>query len=284
VLTTTAAALTGAPSDVSQPADTGSVAGDALASAAPVGDTSEPVLTTTAASLTGAPSDVSQPADTGSVAGDTLASAAPDTSEPVLTTTAAALIDAPSDVSQLANTGSVAGDALASAAPVPDATEPVLTSAGDSLSNPATEPVEPAVPDAGSAQTPGSSHTLLALATTADAPIGSSGSATTAPENVVTDTSNAAATSAVASDVIALNDAPPPPADSLFNGTQYTDYGVMLSSDIAPSQTAVSQADAASAHDVSAPMAADVQKPAPPPPDIVDNTPIDHVGTHDAIL
>lgn len=92
------------------------------------------------------------------------------------------------------------------------------------------------------------------------------------------------ATSAVAGDVIALNDAPPPPADSLFNGTQYTDYGVTLSSDIAPSQTAVSQADAASAQDVSAPVAVDVQKPAPPPPDIVDNTPIDHVGTHDAIL
>ncbi|MGY3465509.1 hypothetical protein ACVW1A_004871 [Bradyrhizobium sp. LB1.3] len=99
----------------------------------------------------------------------------------------------------------------------------------------------------------------------------------------MTDTSNAA-TTAVAGDVIALNDAPPPPADPLFNGTQYTDYGVALSSDIAPPQTAVSQSDAVSAQDISAPVAADVQKPAPPPPDSVDSTPIDHVGTHDAIL
>ncbi|MDA9500119.1 hypothetical protein XI05_22120 [Bradyrhizobium sp. CCBAU 11357] len=220
------------------------------------------------------------------MAGNALASPAPvaDTSEPVLTTTAAALTDQAGDVSQPADTGSVAGDAVASAAPVADTSQPVLTSAGDSLNNPATELLGPAVPDTSSAPTPGSSaDTLLALAT-ADAPIESSGSATTAPENVVTDTSNAAATTAVASDVIALNDAPPPPADPLFNGTQYTDYGVTLSSDIAPPQTAVSQADAASPQDISTPVAADVQKAAPPPPDIVDNTAIDHVGTHDAIL
>jgi hypothetical protein len=262
------------------------VAGDALAITANVEYKSETVLTTTAAALTDPTSDVSHPADTGSVAGDALASAAPvaDTSEPVLTTTAAALTDPTSEVSQPADTASVAGNALAVAAPAANTAEPVLTSAGDSLSNPATEPGEPAVPDTTSAQTPGSAETLLALATTADAPIESSGSATTAPENVMTDKSNAAATTAVANDVIALNDAPPPPADSLFNGTQYTDYGVTLSSDIAPSQTAASQGDAASAQDVSAPVAADVQKPAPPPPDILDNTSIDHVGTHDAIL
>ncbi|WP_338318946.1 hypothetical protein, partial [Bradyrhizobium ottawaense] len=62
---TTAAALTDPTSDVSHPTDTGNVAGDALANAAPVADTSEPVLTTTAAALTNATSDVSQPADTG---------------------------------------------------------------------------------------------------------------------------------------------------------------------------------------------------------------------------
>ncbi|HMC67645.1 MAG TPA: hypothetical protein VKJ07_00690, partial [Mycobacteriales bacterium] len=67
---------------------------------------------------------------------------------------------------------------------------------------------------------------------------------------------------ATAGDVIALKDAPPPPANALFTGTHYTDYGVTLSSDIAvPPQHAVSPADAASAHDASVSVVADVQKP-----------------------
>ncbi|KRR16901.1 hypothetical protein, partial [Bradyrhizobium retamae] len=65
-------------------------------------------------------------------------------------------------------------------------------------------------------------------------------------------------------DVIALNDAPPPSENALYNGTEYTDYGVNLSSD--PPQDTESSADAASAHDTG-----------PPPPDIVDtNHPTDH--------
>src|SRR6202040_3410465 len=95
-------------------------------------------------------------------------------------------------------------------------------------------------------------------------PIGLSGSATAAPANVVTGASNAAATvhpTAIAGDVIALNDAPPPPAHALFTGTQYTDYGVTLSSDIAvPPQHAASSADTASAHDTMLPVVADVQQ------------------------
>src|SRR2546430_7994905 len=49
--------------DVAHPADTGNVAGDALASAAPAVHTTEPV-TTTAAALSNLTSDVSHPADT----------------------------------------------------------------------------------------------------------------------------------------------------------------------------------------------------------------------------
>jgi hypothetical protein len=80
--------------------------------------------------------------------------------------------------------------------------------------------------------------------------------------------------------VIALNDAPAPPANALFTGSQYTDYGVTLSSDIAvPAQHAVSPTDTASAHESFVPVVADVQKSAPPPPDIVDTThSIDHLG------
>jgi hypothetical protein len=86
--------------------------------------------------------------------------------------------------------------------------------------------------------------------------------------------------------VIALNDAQLPPANPLFTGTQYTDYGVTLSSEIAiPSQHAVSPADTASAQDTLVAVVADVQQHAPPPPDIVDTThPMDHLGLRDAIL
>jgi hypothetical protein len=96
------------------------------------------------------------------------------------------------------------------------------------------------------------------------------------------DTSNAAATvhpTTTAGDVIALNDAPTPPANALFTGGQYTNYGVALSSDtaVAP-QHAMSPADTTSAHDTLVPVVADAQKQAPPP-DIVDTThPIDHLG------
>jgi hypothetical protein len=139
------------------------------------------------------------------------------------------------------------------------------------------------VPDTSTSQAAGPADTLLALATSTDAPIEVPGSATAAPANVVTGASNAAAVvhpSAIAGDVIALNDAPTPPAHALFNGSQYTDYGVTLSSDIAvPSQPTAPPADPASAHDTLVPVVADAQKQAPPPPDIVDTThSIDHLG------
>jgi hypothetical protein len=188
-------------------------------------------------------------------------------------------------VSHPADTGNVASDA----APVVDTTEPVLASAGVSLSNPATDLLQSAVPDTSTGHAPGPADTLLALATATEAPIEVPGSATAAAANVVTDVSNAAATvdpTAIAGDVIALNEAPLSPANALFTGTQYTDYGVTLSSDIAaPPQPAMSPADTASAQDTLAPVVADVQQHALPPPDIVDTThPIDHLGLRDAIL
>jgi hypothetical protein len=91
-----------------------------------------------------------------------------------------------------------------------------------------------------------------------------------------TDTVAAVDPTAIAGDVIALKDAPPPPANALFTGNQYTDYGVTLSSDIAVSpQHAASPVDSASAQDTLVPVVADVQQHAPPP----DTThPIDHLG------
>jgi hypothetical protein len=185
--------------------------------------------------------------------------------------------------------GNVTSDTLPNAGPVVDTSEPVLASAGASLSDPGTDLLHSAVPDVSTGQAPGPADTLLALATATDAPIEVPGSTTAAPANVVTDVSNAAAAvhpTAIAGDVIALNDAPPPPANALFTGSQYTDYGIKLSSDVAVSpQQAVSPADAASAHDTSVPVIADLQQHAPPPPEIVDTThPIDHLGLRDAIL
>src|SRR2546430_1966765 len=189
-----------------------------------------------------------------------------------------------SDVSHPADTGNAASHAPANAAPVVDTTEPMLASAGVSHSNPVTDLLQPAVPDTSTGQAPGPSDTLLALATATNAPLEVPGSATAAP--AVTDVSNVAGAvhpTAIAGDVIALNDAPSPPANALFTGTQYTDYGVTLSSDVAVSpQHAVSPAGAASAHDTSVPVVADVQQHAPPPPaDIVDTT---HSTDHHAIL
>jgi hypothetical protein len=160
----------------------------------------------------------------------------------------------------------------------------VLTTTAAAPSNPTTDASDPAVPDTSSGSLASEpADTLLALATATDAPIEVPESATAAPANVATDVSNDAAVvdpASVANDVIALNDAPPPPANALFTGNQYTDYGVTLSSDIAvPPQDTASPTDAASAHDTSSPAVADVQKQAPPPPDVVDTThPVDHLG------
>ena len=171
------------------------------------------------------------------------------------------------DVAHPADTGNVAGDALASAAPAVHTTEPVTTTAA-ALSNLTSDVSHPA-------------DALLALATATDAPIEAPGPATAGPANVATGVSHAAASvdqTTTAGDVIALNDAPPPQANALFTGTQYTQYGVTLSSDVAvPAQHAASPTDAISAHDTSVPVVADVEQHAPPSPDIMDTThPIDH--------
>jgi hypothetical protein len=187
------------------------------------------------------------------------------------------------DVSHTADTGNIAGDTLANSAPAVDITEPVFAGVAQSHSTAATDSLQPVVADASTGYAAGPADALLALATATDAPSELPASATAAPANVVTGASNAAAVvhpSAIAGDVIALNDAPTPPAHALFNGSQYTDYGVTLSSDIAvPSQPTAPPADPASAHDTLVPVVADAQKQAPPPPDIVDTThSIDHLG------
>jgi hypothetical protein len=271
------AAMTGAVSQsatTSQTPASDSADAHTLSSSAPALDVAEPALTTGS----GATGDVAQP---GNVASDALANAASvvHTTESVLTTTAAALSNPTSDVSHPADTGNVDSGTLPSAAPVVDTIEPVLASAAVSHSTPATDLLQPAVSDTSTGQAPGPAETLLALATATNAPIEVPGSATAAPANVATDVSNAAAAvhpTAITGDVIALNDAPPPPANALFTGNQYTDYGVTLSSDIAVSpQHAASPVDPASAQDTLVPVVADVQQHAPPPDTI---HPIDHLG------
>jgi len=259
------------PTTSSQTAASDSAGAHTLDSSASALDVAQPAPATGS----GATGDVAQPP--GNVASDALADVGPvvDTTEPVLTTTAAALSNPTSDVSHPADTGNVATDAP-NAAPVVDTSEPVL-----SLSKPATDVLQPGVPDTSTGQAPESADTLLALANATDAPIEVPGSATAAPANVATDVSNAAAAvdpTAIAGDVIALKDAPPPPENALFTGNQYTDYGVTLSSDIAVSpQHAASPADTASTQDTLVPVAGDAEQHAPPPPDVVDTThPIDH--------
>ena len=98
----------------------------------------------------------------------------------------------------------LSNDVAGTIAPVEAAVQPVLATVTDTastLSND-TDLLQPAVPDTG--QAPGPADTLLALATATDAPIEVPGSATTAPANVATDVSNAAAAvdpTAVAGDV-----------------------------------------------------------------------------------
>jgi hypothetical protein len=244
---------------------------DVAGTSAPVEAAVQPALTTvtdTVATLTHHVAGTSAPVETAV--------------QPVLTHVTDTVSVPTHDVLHPADTGKVS-ETLASAVPVVDTTEPVLASAGVSHSNPTTDLLHPAVADTGAGQAAGSADTLLAFATATDTPIGLPGSATAAPANVVTGASNAAATvhpTAIAGDVIALNDAPAPPAHALFTGSQYTDYGVTLTSDIAvPPQHAVSPTDTTSPHDTLVPVVADAQKHAPPPPDIVDTThSIDHLG------
>jgi len=265
---------------VAAPDTTSGLTDHVVASAAPVVDVAAPLLATTAGAASQSTTS-SQTAASDSAGPHTFgssASPAPHVAEPAPATGN----DATGDV---ALPGYVASDVSANAASVVNTTEPVLASAGVSLSNLATDLLQPAVPDTSTDQAPGPAETLLALATATDAPIEVSG-ATAAP-NIVTDLSNAATVvDAIAGDVIALNDVKLPPVNPLFTGTQYTDYGVTLSSEIAvPPQHAASAADAASTQDTLVPVIADVQQHAPPPPDIVDTTHlIDHLGIREAIL
>jgi hypothetical protein len=187
------------------------------------------------------------------------------------------------DVSHTTDSGNVAGEALGNPVGI---TEAVLGDASQSDSVAAIDPLHPAVADASNGYNPGAADTLLALATTTDAPIELPGSTAVGSSDAITSGSNGSSVavlghpSAIAGDVIAFNDAPAPPADALFSGSQYTSYGVALTSDITdPSQNAAPSADTASAHDVVVPVVAAAEKQAVPPPDIVDTThSIDHLG------
>jgi hypothetical protein len=245
----------------------GTLTHDVTGAIAPVEAAVQPVLTTVTDTA-------------GTLAKDVAGAIAPvePAVQPVLTA-----VSAPThDVLHPADTEKVS-EGLSSAGPVGGTTEPVLASIGSSHSSPATDLLHSVVPDTSIGQAAGPADILLALAPSTDAPIEVPGSATTAPANLVTGASNAATAvhpTAIAGDVIALNDAPTPPAHALFTGSHYTNYGVTLSSDIAvPPQHAASPADTAPVHDTLVPMVADAQKHAPPPPDIVDTThPIDHLG------
>jgi hypothetical protein len=245
----------------------GTLTHDVVAAAAPVEAAVQPVLaaaTDTVGTLThdvvavAAPVEAAvQPAlTTVSDAAGTLSHDA--TIEP-MTVIGTAPSDPASDLSRPANSG--AGDTLANAAPVVQTTEsPAITAVAPS--DTASDVSHPA-------------DTLLALANATDAPIQLPVSPTTAPAQTGADLHLT-----VAGDAIALQDAPPP-ANALFNGNQYTQYGVALSSDGAGSaHDAVSSADAASAQHTSVSAVADVQH-APPPPDIADPA---HTTDHHAIL
>jgi hypothetical protein len=162
--------------------------------------------------------------------------------------------------------GTLTHDVADTLAPVESTVQPVLTT-HDAASTSAA-----AVSDTSTAQSDGPADTLLALATSLDTPIAAAGSPTATPASVPVQPS------ALTGDVIVVNDAPPPPADALFTGSQYTDYGVTLSSDIAsPPQHAVPSTDTVSAEENLVPVVNDAQLQ--PAPGIVDTThPIDSLG------
>jgi len=184
----------------------------------------------------------------------------------------------PADAATDDSLDALTSEVTSTPAPVEAATQPVdgavlgttvdtLTKdvAGTPVEAP-TQPVELTTPvDAQSGSSGDVSHpadTLLALATASDAPIEVPESATVAPSNTAT----APQPTDLSGDVIALNDAAAPAEDTLFTGTQYTQYGITLSSDVgASTQNAVSPVEATSAEPNSAPAVA-------PPPDIVDST------------
>jgi hypothetical protein len=202
------------------------------------------------------------------------------------------------DVSHSLADGSVSSDTPASVAPIADVTAPLYASEGSSSGNPAADLLHAAIGDGSTSDTStgsasGPADTLLAAATATHAPIVLPESAAANPASVGTDASHASAATdqtATTGDVIALHDTASPPPNALYTGTQYTQYGVTLSSDTtSPSQHAVSAVDTVSAPDNSAPLVADLQhqsqQQASPPP-IVDTSHLStvHSGLGDAIL
>jgi hypothetical protein len=258
-----------APEIASGPTD------NAVASAAaPVVDTADPLLV----AMSGAASQVSTSSQT--AASDSAASHPPGSSASAADVADTASVTGTDVTGAAAQPGNVAADAVPNVAPAGDtADEPVLASTGLSLNNPSANQVE----DTNTGQAGAPADTLLALATATDAPI-----TTAAPASVAADVSNTttvADTTAITGDVIALNDAPTPSANSLFSGSQYTDYGVTLTSDIVVAQQpTVSPVDTASAHDSLVPVVGDVQQPTPSPTDVDTTHSIDHLGLRDAIL
>jgi hypothetical protein len=202
------------------------------------------------------------------------------------------------DVSHSVADVSAGSDTVASVAPVADITASLHARESGSPSDPAADLLHAATGDTNTSDTSignvsGPADTLLAAATATHTPIEVPESAAAAPTNAGTGAPSASAAPgqiATAGDVIALPDAPPP-ANALYSGTQYTQYGVALSSDTAgSSQPAASPPDATAAHDSSAPVVADVQhqtqQQGPPPPDIVDTShqSTAHLGHVDSIL
>jgi hypothetical protein len=251
-----------------------------VASAAPVADAADPLLT----AMTSQPTTSSQTATSDGAGGHT-----PNSSASATDVAGTTHVNGSGLTGEVAEPGNIAADALLNTAavsdsPVAPAIEPVLDSAGISASNLSTHLLQPDVDDTGSGQA-GPADTLLALATASDAPIEVPAGATAAPASAAPGTSTTADAAAITGDVIALNDAPQPPANVMFTGAQYTDYGVTLSSDIVvPQQPAVSPNDTASAHDSFVQVAGDVQQHAPSPPDLDTTHSIDHLGLRDAIL
>jgi hypothetical protein len=268
-------------SQASAPETTSSLTNHAVASVAPVVDTADPLL----AAMTTQPTTSSHPASDGAAAHTPESSvSAANISE----TAPAAGNTAAGDVAQ---TGNVTADALPHAAaiddaPVANAVEPVPAGLGISASNPQSNLLPLDMGDSGSGHASEPAATLLALAT-GDAPI-EVPAAAVASANTTADTPNAptaADATAITGDVIALNDAPHAPANALFTGTQYTDYGVTLSSDIVvPQQPAASSVDTTSTHDTLVQVVGDVQQHAPSTPDVDPTHSIDHLGLRDAIL
>jgi hypothetical protein len=276
----------------------GTLSHDVAAAAAPVEAVVQPVLATATDTVGTLNHDVAAAAAPAEAVVQPVLATATDTMGTLSHDVAAAAAPAEAVVQPVLATatdtvGTLNHDVAAAAAPAEAVVQPVLATATatvgtlshDAMTEPLTSTAaisndltsDVSHPDStGASDVSHPADTLLALATATDAPIQLPVSPPTASAQPVPDIQPT-----VAADVIALQNAPPPPANALFNGNEYTQYGVTLSSDVAPSpQGASSSADAASAQHTSVSAVADVQH-APPPPDTVDPA---HITDHHAIL